>query len=374
MTFKKYLVGGAVRDKQLKIQSNDNDWVVVGTTPSTLLSLGYTQVGADFPVFLHPETNEEYALARTERKNGHGYNGFETFFSPTVTLEEDLGRRDLTINAMAMDENGNITDPYNGMDDLHKKILRHVSESFADDPLRILRVARFSAKFPEFTIHNQTMDLMDRMVTNGTLQEISGERILQECLKSFSTESPYLFFEVLHQIRADEVAFGGSCNIQKIKKIMSATGYSELSDEWRLALAFSASDLPISRLESTMIRQKWPKSLSQSLRLLMVVYPKINNIKNTSDYYEFCKQADAFRRNERFEEFVHAISLYHSFDKDALLSAVSAVNSTSLEEPLRDIPPHLKQQQAESIKQKIFASHLNIALPIKKNQSPTLKQ
>ncbi|MDF4696791.1 multifunctional CCA tRNA nucleotidyl transferase/2'3'-cyclic phosphodiesterase/2'nucleotidase/phosphatase, partial [Vibrio parahaemolyticus] len=144
-----YLVGGAVRDKLLGIDSYDNDWVVVGATPEMMLSQGYTAVGKDFPVFLHPKSKEEYALARTERKSGSGYTGFECFFDQNVTLEEDLIRRDLTINAMAMESDGTIHDPYGGQQDLNDKLLRHVSDAFIEDPLRVLRVARFAAKLAD---------------------------------------------------------------------------------------------------------------------------------------------------------------------------------------------------------------------------------
>ena len=174
-----FLVGGAVRDALLNIPVKDRDWVVVGATPGQLLEQGYQQVGADFPVFLHPDTHEEYALARTERKSGNGYQGFDCRFSPDVTLEEDLLRRDLTINAMASDAAGNIIDPYNGQQDLADKILRHVSPAFSEDPLRVLRIARFAARFAKqgFTIANETRLLMQQMVNDGELNHLVAERL-----------------------------------------------------------------------------------------------------------------------------------------------------------------------------------------------------
>ena len=180
-----YLVGGAVRDGLLKRPVKDRDWVVVGATPEQLLALGYEQVGADFPVFLHPKTREEYALARTERKSGQGYQGFECRFSPDVTLEQDLLRRDLTINAMAQDEQGNIVDPYGGRADLEQKILRHVSPAFAEDPLRVLRVARFAARFAPlgFTIAPETLALMQHMVSAGELDHLVAELRRKHALK-----------------------------------------------------------------------------------------------------------------------------------------------------------------------------------------------
>ncbi|MCG8609599.1 MAG: multifunctional CCA tRNA nucleotidyl transferase/2'3'-cyclic phosphodiesterase/2'nucleotidase/phosphatase [Pseudomonadales bacterium] len=196
---KSYLVGGAVRDKLLNIPVKDRDWVVVGATPEVLLASGYSQVGADFPVFLHPQTKEEYALARTERKKGKGYKGFECHAAPDVTLEDDLRRRDLTINAMAMDKNGNITDPFQGQTDLQNRILRHVSEAFIEDPLRILRVARFAARFHHlgFTVADETMALMKEMVDTGEADHLVPERVWQETCRALGEPSPEVYFTTL---------------------------------------------------------------------------------------------------------------------------------------------------------------------------------
>lgn len=195
----KYLVGGAVRDQLLKIDVYDRDWVVVGATPEQLIQQGYTSVGKDFPVFLHPESKEEHALARTERKNGFGYTGFDCYFDPNVTLEEDLMRRDLTINAMAQDEQGNIVDPYHGQQDLNDRVLRHVSDAFTEDPLRILRVARFAAKLHHlgFTVADETLALMQKIALSGELEHLTPERVWQEWHKSLSTQSPHIFLHVL---------------------------------------------------------------------------------------------------------------------------------------------------------------------------------
>ncbi|MFH6955605.1 tRNA nucleotidyltransferase, partial [Pseudoalteromonas sp. XMcav1-K] len=183
-----YLVGGAVRDKLLNRPIKESDYVVVGSTPEELLALGYQQVGSDFPVFLHPETKDEYALARTERKSGQGYTGFICDFTPDVTLEEDLIRRDLTVNAMAEDESGNIIDPFNGQTDLEQKRLRHVSDAFCEDPLRILRVARFAARYHYlgFTIAPETVLLMQEMVAQGEINTLTKERIWLEIEKSLA--------------------------------------------------------------------------------------------------------------------------------------------------------------------------------------------
>ncbi len=196
-----YLVGGAVRDKLLNYPVLDNDWVVVGATPQQLIDQGYKQVGKDFPVFLHPENGEEYALARTERKSGKGYYGFEVFAAPEVTLEQDLERRDLTINAIAMDSEQNLVDPFNGQRDIQNKLLRHVSPAYAEDPLRVLRTARFAARFHHlgFTIAPETMELMTRLAKSGELKHLTAERVWQETEKALSEKSPHIFFETLKE-------------------------------------------------------------------------------------------------------------------------------------------------------------------------------
>ncbi|WP_215404636.1 multifunctional CCA addition/repair protein [Vibrio gigantis] len=200
----RYLVGGAVRDKLLNIDSYDKDWVVVGSTPKEMEGRGFTAVGKDFPVFLHPKTKEEHALARTERKSGSGYTGFECYFAPDVSLEEDLMRRDLTINAIAQDDEGNLHDPYHGQQDLSDRILRHVSDAFVEDPLRVLRVARFAAKLHHlnFTIASETMDMMSEIVKSGELAHLTAERVWQEWHKSLSTPHPEVFLSVLKECGA----------------------------------------------------------------------------------------------------------------------------------------------------------------------------
>jgi tRNA nucleotidyltransferase (CCA-adding enzyme) len=196
---KAYLVGGAVRDQLLGFPVTDRDWVVVGATPERLRQLGYQQVGRDFPVFLHPETREEYALARTERKHAGGYYGFVCDASPHVTLEEDLARRDLTINAIAMDDNGVFIDPYGGIEDLKFKRLRHVSDAFIEDPVRVLRVARFAAKFYHlgFELAEDTQCLMRLMVKQGELAHLVPERVWQEWQRSLTTDNPECFITTL---------------------------------------------------------------------------------------------------------------------------------------------------------------------------------
>ena len=199
---KTYVVGGAVRDGLLGLPVQDRDHVVVGATPDEMLALGYRPVGKDFPVFLHPQTQEEYALARTERKTAPGYTGFQVHAAPDVTLEQDLGRRDVTINAMAMTEDGVIVDPYNGQRDLAARIFRHVSEAFSEDPVRILRVARFAARFGGFTVAPETNRLMQAMVAAGEVDALVPERVWQELARGLMEATPSRMFAVLRDCGA----------------------------------------------------------------------------------------------------------------------------------------------------------------------------
>ncbi len=207
MEFEVYLVGGAVRDELLDRPVADRDWVVIGASPEDLLSKGFQQIGNDFPCFLHPETKDEYALARTERKSGAGHTGFVCDFGPEITLEEDLSRRDLTINAIAKTSDGEYIDPCGGRDDLKAGTLRHVSEAFAEDPLRVLRVARFAARYAElgFTVHQDTLGLMSQLVKDGELSSLTPERIWKEMSRALTESRPSEFFRVLRACGALKV-------------------------------------------------------------------------------------------------------------------------------------------------------------------------
>lgn len=204
-----YLVGGAVRDQLLGHPYHEKDYVVVGATPEQLLAQGFQPVGKDFPVFLHPETKDEYALARTERKSGHGYHGFEFYTDSTVTLEQDLIRRDLTINAIAMDDEGTLYDPYGGQRDLELRVLRHVSDAFVEDPLRVLRVARFSARYKTlgFTVAEETLALMQQLADSGELEALTPERVWKETSRALMEDHADEYFEVLRRCGALKVLF-----------------------------------------------------------------------------------------------------------------------------------------------------------------------
>ncbi|OQP30949.1 multifunctional CCA addition/repair protein [Pantoea latae] len=206
---KTYLVGGAVRDALLNLPVKDRDWVVVGATPDALQAQGFQQVGRDFPVFLHPDSREEYALARTERKSGNGYTGFVTWSAPDVTLEQDLQRRDLTINAIAQADNGDLIDPFQGERDLQARLLRHVSDAFNEDPLRVLRVARFAARFAHlnFRIADETQALMRQMAASGELGHLTAERVWKETEKALTSRNPQVYFQTLRDCGALAVLF-----------------------------------------------------------------------------------------------------------------------------------------------------------------------
>lgn len=197
-----YLVGGAVRDELLGRQVRERDWVVVGSSPEEMENLGYRRVGRDFPVFLHPDTDEEYALARTERKSGPGHTGFVCHTGPDVTLEADLQRRDLTVNAMARSSSGELIDPWGGGGDLANRVLRHVSPAFAEDPLRVFRVARFAAELPEFSVAAETTAIMSAITERGRLAELSAERVWRELSKALAAPEPRRFFSVLQEAHA----------------------------------------------------------------------------------------------------------------------------------------------------------------------------
>lgn len=224
-----YLVGGAVRDRLLGIPQKDRDYCVTGATPEEMTAKGFICVGRDFPVFLHPKTSEEYALARTERKEGHGYTGFICSFSPDVTIEEDLLRRDLTINAIAEDEEGRLIDPYNGQKDLENRVLRHVSDAFSEDPLRVLRLARFYSCFHHlgFSVAPETKELCRSLSRSGELKYLTAERVWQEVHKALSGRTPSVFFEFLDETGGLEILFP---ELYALKRVMENPEYHPEKD------------------------------------------------------------------------------------------------------------------------------------------------
>jgi len=338
-----YLVGGYVRDQLLGLNTKDRDWLVVGATADKLLKKGYRQVGKDFPVFLHPETNEEYALARTERKTAAGYSGFSFHADTDVTLEEDLARRDLTINAIAQSDKGDLIDPYNGQADIKAKILRHVSPAFTEDPVRILRIARFAARFADlgFVIADETLMLMKNMVNSGEVDSLVAERVWQETVRALAEKTPARYFEVLRECGALEKLFPeidrlwGVPQPEKhhpeidtgIHTMMVLTQAAKLSNDTKVRFAALVHDLG----KGTSPKAQWPKHIDHESRGVPLVEALCDRYRIPNDYRELgvivakyhlhyhraaelradtflktLEYLDAFRRPDRFELFLLA--------------------------------------------------------------------
>lgn len=297
---KAYVVGGAVRDELLGLPVVDRDWVVVGATPEDMAQQGYRPVGKDFPVFLHPQTHEEYALARTERKSGRGYKGFTVYAAPDVTLEQDLARRDLTINAMAKDEAGRLMDPYGGEKDLRDGVLRHVSEAFEEDPVRILRVARFVARFG-FRIAEETQALMRRMVELGEADHLVAERVWQEFSRGLMEQHPARMLEVLEncglakrllpELNADRAALGRAARAGAPPAVRFAVLAWGVEEPGLHALC--------ERLKVPNEERELAQAAARCRPLLAAQQPR--------ELLDLLKRADAVRRPERFAQLLAAV-------------------------------------------------------------------
>ena len=286
---KTYLVGGAIRDAMLGLKVKDRDWVVVGASPEAMLDKGYQPIGKDFPVFLDPQSHEEYALARTERKTAKGYHGFAFYADEDVTLEQDLSRRDLTVNAMAQDADGTLIDPYHGQRDIQQKILRHVTLAFREDPVRILRVARFSARFSDFSIAPETMILMRGMVANGEADSLVAERVWQEIAKGLLEEKPSRLFEVLQDCHLLQKILPSLVNNQIAMQALDLAA----SKDYPLAVRFATLQLPSTSL----------KAPSDCTQLAQVVTKLLNDYKanlTAEQMYECLERGDAIRQPDRF--------------------------------------------------------------------------
>lgn len=302
-----YLVGGAVRDRLLGRLIQERDWVVVGATVQEMLQLGFRQVGKDFPVFLHPKTHEEYALARTERKIGRGYTGFEFNTAPSVTLVEDLQRRDLTINAMAESEQGELIDPFHGQDDLRLGILRHVSPAFVEDPVRILRLARFAARFG-FSVAQETMDLMHSMVLNGEVDALVPERVWKELSRALLEPYPEHFFKILKDCGAlnklfPEIEFPGP-GAAALKRAVTQTSSASIR------FAILLYPLTENQGKNLCARYRIPHDY-RDLALLVIKYlPMCQNQPNQAEaILDLLQALDVFRRPERFKAFLQVITI-----------------------------------------------------------------
>lgn len=341
---KTYLVGGAVRDTLLGLPVKEHDWVVVGATPEQLLAQGYQAVGRDFPVFLHPDTHEEYALARTERKTGAGYHGFVTQFAPEVTLEQDLQRRDLTINAIAQErDSGLLIDPYGGQADIEARVLRHVSSAFVEDPLRVLRVARFAARFAGlgFRVAPQTMTLLNEMVRQGELDTLTPERVWRETQLALNSDSPQVFLQVLRDCGALQIIFPELDALFGVPQperwhpeidtgvhvLMVLQQAARLSADPAVRFAALLHDLG----KGTTPKDILPRHLGHEARSIPLVKGLCERLRVPNDYrdlalvvaaqhgklhavfemrndtlLQFLEQLDVFRRPERFKQFLLA--------------------------------------------------------------------
>ncbi|MGI9276721.1 MAG: multifunctional CCA addition/repair protein [Endozoicomonas sp.] len=314
-SMKIHLVGGAVRDKLLGLPVKDHDWVVTNATPEQMRKQGYTPVGQDFPVFLHPETKEEYALARTERKSGHGYTGFVFHASPDVTLEQDLLRRDLTINAMAEAEDGTLIDPYNGYQDLNQRLLRHVSPAFREDPLRILRVARFAARFQHlgFAIAEETMTMMKEMVDSGEASHLVPERVWQETHRALMEPTPEVYFQTLQDCGALSVVmpeWQPFLTTDCCLKAVRLAADNNADDSVRFACLFAdAGGSSIEELDQLAQRLRFPARFKELGMLVFTsesrLWKTLENL-NGETLISLFEETDALRRPERFSDYLEA--------------------------------------------------------------------
>lgn len=308
-----YRVGGAVRDALLGWPVVDNDWVVVGAAPDDMRKRGFKPVGRDFPVFLHPESAEEYALARTERKSGHGYAGFEVHASPDVTLEEDLLRRDLTINAIAQSRQGELTDPFNGQGDIEQRLLRHVSPAFSEDPLRVLRTARFLARYCllGFTIAPETLALMRQVSLSGELEHLAAERVWVETEKALGEPSPEVYFTALERCAALAV-WWPELSGQALEKGLAALAHTPAGSalavaHWRYAQL--VSPLSVNDREALAVRLKLPTAVAQLARHTALTHGMLGDRLDGPGVLHWLERLDAWRKPSQVEEQLALVAL-----------------------------------------------------------------
>jgi len=300
---KTYLVGGAVRDRLLGLPARERDHVVVGATPEEMTALGYRPIGRDFPVFLHPETHEEYALARTERKTAPGHQGFAFNTDPSVTLEDDLMRRDLTINAIAQDESGSLIDPYGGQRDLGARLLRHVSPAFNEDPLRVFRVARFSARFRGlgFRVAEETLERMRAMIQDGELSALAPERVFQELRAALMESCPECFVSTLNECDAWSAIFPSISDTDAVASALRHTVETELPEHARFAcMAWHSADVS-AFCESLRVPRAWTQ-LSELLAGQFGDWQSLS-LDDAEGMLRLIETADGIRKPERFAEF-----------------------------------------------------------------------
>lgn len=300
-----YVVGGAVRDALLGMPAGDKDWVVVGARPEDLAARGFVPVGGDFPVFLNPHSKEEFALARTERKSGRGYKGFTFYTGTDVSLADDLRRRDLTINAMAVDAAGNLHDPLNGLADLHARLFRHVGSAFSEDPVRLLRLARFAARFTDFTVADDTWTLARDLVEQGEVDELVPERIYLEIAKGLSSSQPARMFEVLREVGALERVMPGLLYSDSIGKQVQIAKDRRLEMASCFAVLCHGSDAPGQVAEQIRAPSEW-RDQARLLPLLLASPALLQPRSDVESALQVMESLDALRKPERFIQLISA--------------------------------------------------------------------
>lgn len=307
-----YLVGGAVRDELMELPAGDRDWVVVGADPDSMVKRGFIPVGDDFPVFLHPTSHEEYALARTERKSGHGYKGFTFYAGKDVSLEQDLSRRDLTINAIAKDINGSFIDPLKGRLDIEHKILRHIGNAFVEDPVRLLRLARFAARFSDFVIAQETLDLCFKLVDSGELDALVPERVWQEFAKGLMTNQPSRMLDVLQKTGALAKVAPNLNWDKKYADVLnrSATKGFDLPQRYALMCFWSASKVKLLAPSACLsMAGLLPKIIEQIKLIQHINFGSTLAIQEFGPLLRVFELADAFRKPDRFMSLVNVAAL-----------------------------------------------------------------
>ncbi|HJL80270.1 MAG: multifunctional CCA tRNA nucleotidyl transferase/2'3'-cyclic phosphodiesterase/2'nucleotidase/phosphatase [Gammaproteobacteria bacterium] len=359
-----YLVGGAIRDRLLGLPAPlEHDWVVVGSSPEEMRSKGFIKVGKSFPVYIDPKNSEEYALARTESKSGHGYHGFDFNAGPEITLEEDLMRRDLTINAIAEDDQGKLIDPFNGMEDLKDRVLRHVSDAFRDDPLRVLRVARFMSKLSSFgfSVAEETKELIKEIVNSGELDYLVPERIWLETEKALQTECFDLYFKTLSDFKAIDHIYPDLKGIDHVFSDSPLVVYNKATPEIKMASIFCALDDlnekdMIDHLDEIQNRMKFPNSFSSFAKVVLRTSRIIGNsrqIFSASDVHQILEATDAFRNPENLSM---AIEFHNLIDDPDLTKKTQLVKNAF--ESCKDIgydKDSFKGLEGDAIKVKLDA-------------------
>ncbi len=368
-----YAVGGAIRDTLMGLPVHDIDYVVVGSSVEEMIAQGYRPVGKDFPVFLHPDTQAEYALARTERKTGKGYKGFMFYADPTVTLEQDLERRDLTINAMAQEVGadgkwvGAILDPYNGQQDLAAKVFRHVSDAFAEDPLRLLRIARFAARFPEFTVAPETMGALRAIVQSNELSALSAERIWQELARGFTASKPMRMFQVLLDADAAKVLLPSTLTSHLAKEEFREqliTHFHAVDNRLQDRCAVTLMYLPASEIRLWAECIKMPnevRDFSEIFSELNVLIEKMANdvgrICQPADVLTWFNRADVWRKPDRGYALLNLAERI-SLNVSVLISAMQNSQALNTAEVITSIPIQ-DRSNGESIRRAVDAARLS---------------